>query len=141
MSGIEIAGLVLAVLPLFIAAAERVQESTSSRRAIKDGLFADRYKVKLTQQRTLLSLYIKAVIGRTVLSPTTQAQLVDDPTSDIWQLPEVVKAISQELGDAYHLFMELLKRVCAALAKHISTSQTEKLSEDEIVSRGFHGGK
>ncbi|KAJ9606761.1 hypothetical protein H2200_008770 [Cladophialophora chaetospira] len=133
MSGVEIVGLILGVLPLFIAAAEHFQGNTSSRRAIKDGLFADRYKVKLTTHRTLLNLYIKAVVGRTSLSPSTQAQLVDDPSSDLWQRADVAKAISEELGDAYPLFRELLKRICAALAKHISTNQTEKLSEDNIL--------
>ena len=142
MSGIEIAGLVLAVLPIFIAAAEHIKADASFRRGLKDGLFADSCKVKLTQQRTLLNLYIKSVVGRTSLSPNTQAVLVDDPTSDAWDRPEVTKAIAQELGAAYHLFMELLRRVCAALAKHIEASTAGKLTEDEVVcyaTAPFHG--
>ena len=134
MSGIEVVGLLLAVLPIIISAAEHVKGGTfSSKRGLKDSLFAEGCKVKLTQQKTLLRLYIQAVVGKTSLSPSTQAALVDDATSDVWSRPEVVQAISQELGEAYGLFKELLRRSCAALAKHIADSTPQKLSEDEIV--------
>lgn len=133
MSGIEIAGIVLVVLPLFIAAAERVMGGAVSRRAIKDGLFADNYKVKLTQQRTLLGLYIKSVVGRTNLTPSTQAMLVDEPTSDRWDQSDVTKAVSRELGDAYYPFRELLCRICAALIRQLEDTTNDKFSKDEIV--------
>jgi hypothetical protein len=134
MSGIEIAGLVLAVIPLFIAAAEQIQGHTKSKKAIKDAAFAGSYKLKLTQQQTLLRLYIKSVIGRTSLSASIQAELVDDLRGEIWERPEVVKAITQELGDAHQSFVELLNRTCSTLALCIRDYQQERGSEEEIVS-------
>jgi hypothetical protein len=135
MSGIEIAGLVLAVIPLFIAAAEHIQGNTKSRKAIKDAAFAGSYKLKLTQQQTLLGLYIKGIVGRTSLPASTQADLVDDLRGEIWERPEVVKAITQELGDAHTTFIELLNRSCSTLALCLKEYQQGKSSEEEIVSR------
>ena len=133
MSGFEVVGLLLAVIPLFIAAAEHSQGSTKSKRVIKDGAFANSYKVKLTQQQTLLSLYIKSVVGRTSLSSRTQAELVDDPNDEAWERPEVIKAISLELGDAHEPFVELLKRVSSALARSMKAEEQGKVSEAGIV--------
>lgn len=101
MSGIEIAGLILAVIPLFLAAADHIQGNTKSKKAIKVAAFAGSYKLKLTQQQTLLGLYIKGVIGRTSLPASAQAELIDDLRGEIWERSEIVKAISQELGDAH----------------------------------------
>ena len=135
MSGIEIAGIVLAVIPLFIAAAEHLQGSTKTKKAIKDGVFASSYKVKLIQQQTLLGLYVKSVAGRTSLPSRTQAALVEKPNGDAWQRLEVIKAISLELGDAHQSFVELLKRVSTALARSVRVEQQGKESEADIVRR------
>lgn len=134
MSGIEIAGLILAVIPLFLAAADHIQGNTKSKKAIKVAAFAGSYKLKLTQQQTLLGLYIKGVIGRTSLPASAQAELIDDLRGEIWERSEIVKAISQELGDAHKPFVELLNRTCSTLALCLKDYQQDKESEEEIVS-------
>jgi hypothetical protein len=136
MSGIEIAGLILGVLPLFISAAEHYKEGIGFvKKAIKKELFVNQYKDELTQQRTLLSLYIKAVVGRTSLSPQLQSQLVDNPENDAWRKPEVVKEITAELGSAHQRFLDILARIGQALAKQIKTYQASAIGNEEEVVR------
>lgn len=131
MSGIEIAGIVLAVIPLFIAAAEHLQSDTSSKKAIKDGYFAGTYRLKLTQQQTLLGLYVKGIVGRTSLPSRVQAELVDDLGGAIWERADVIEAIGNELGDARQPFLDLLKQVCSALA--LSCKAETKRADDDVV--------
>ena len=133
MTGFEIAGLVLAVLPILIEAAKHVHERSKGKRASKESNFACGFRNSLISQQTLLSLYMKGVVGRTSLPSATQRDLVSNPASQIWSKPEVIQALKIELGDAYLLFEEILSRVSKALAKHIETENQGKLSENEIV--------
>ncbi|EXJ63341.1 uncharacterized protein A1O5_11662 [Cladophialophora psammophila CBS 110553] len=109
---IEIAGLVLGALPLFISAAEHYRDSFALvKRALKKKQFPQQYKDELALQRTLLCLYIKAVVGKTSLLLATQAELVDDFQGDAWRRPEVVKELSNELGKASQPFITLLTSI------------------------------
>ncbi|KAL9615843.1 MAG: hypothetical protein Q9160_009215 [Pyrenula sp. 1 TL-2023] len=120
MSGIEIAGLVLAVLPLFISAAEHYRDGLGLlKRLIRRKEFIMQYKDELVLQRTFMSLYIKAAVGRTALPPLTQLELVDNPDGTCWQTPAVVSELKKSLGDAHIPFVNLISRVCALLVKHI----------------------
>jgi hypothetical protein len=137
MSGIEIVGLVLGALPLFISAAEHYRDSVDFvKRALKKKQFLKQYKDELDIQRTLLCLYIKGAVGRTTLPPKTQAQLIDELDGDAWQRPEVIKELSNELGDAYQPFVALLIKICATLAKQIRCEGPTKRpsTDDELVS-------
>lgn len=133
-SGIEIAGLLLAVLPIFISAAEHYKDGIGFvKRAVKKEMFAEQYRDELIQQRTLLSLYIKGIVGKTSLSPKTQLILVDDLTGEAWRRSDVVKQLKTELGDAYQPFLDTVSRVCKALARQIKDISGGTLEEDEVV--------
>ena len=127
MSGVEIVGVLLGIFPLLISAAEHYREGLSVvRRAVQRRAFIDQYRAELNQQQALLSLYIKAVIGRTGLSPSKQARLVEHPSGDEWRSPEVVKELKKELGDAYEPFVSLLEKVCATLGRQIRPAKDAK---------------
>lgn len=134
MSGIEIAGVILGVIPLLIAAAEQIKGSRESRKAIRTSVHAGPYKTKLTQQQTLLRLYLKEIVARTSLSADEQAELITEPSGDSWAQPHVVKAISEELGEAYDPFVDLLSRLCAVLALCVKADGRAKDSEKDFVS-------
>lgn len=138
MSGIEIIGIVLAALPLFISAAEHYREGLGFvKRAVKKQSFITQYRDELVEQRTLLGLYIKAVVGRTNVSAEIQADLVERPGSDVWRKAEVVEDLSKELGDAYQLFVSLLMKICATLAKQIKTTEIAEspITDDELLNQ------
>lgn len=48
--------------------------------------------------------------------------------------PNVKKALSQELGDAYNSFVELLHRICTALALCVDDPTLTKTSTEDVVS-------
>ena len=129
--------LFLLALPLFLAAADSYKKSLDfAHRALKKHEFVDQYQDELQLQRTLLNLYIKAVVGRSALNPTLQAELVDKPAQDAWQKDEVVQKLTKELGEAYQPFVGLLSRICTTLAKQIRSddkSKTDK-TDNELVS-------
>ncbi len=137
MAGIEIVGVVLGAVPLFISAAEHCHESLEFvKRAVNKKKFVKEYNDELDLQRTLLCLYIQAAVGRTALPPTTQAELIDNPGGDVWQNPEVVKELSDELGDAYQTFVGLMTRICGTLARQIQPDDIidQASTDDDLVS-------
>ena len=143
MSGVEIVGVLLGILPLLISAAEHYREGISVvRRAVHRRAFIDQYRAELHQQQALLGLYIKAVIGRTDLSPQKQARLVEHPSGDQWRSPEVIKELKKELGDAYEPFVTLLERICATLGRQIRPAKDAKeqgaTDPNDIVSPALH---
>ena len=120
MSGIEVAGIVLAVLPLFISAAQNYKEGLNAgKRALKMNIFLEQYTRELTAQSALLVCYLKEMIGRTSLQADIQKDLVKDPIGDWWTDPEVVEVISEALGDAYQPFMDTLHTICKVLISQI----------------------
>jgi hypothetical protein len=136
MSGIEIVGIVLGALPLFISAAEHYREGLGFvRRAIRKHTFIAQYRDELIAQRALLGLYIKEILERTKLPAETQADLIENPDGDSWRKADVVAALSKELGDAYRPFVTLLTKICAILAKQIKSTEAAEptLTEDELV--------
>ena len=136
MSGIEVLGLLLGAVPLFISAAENYRDGLQFiKRAIHRKQFVKQYKDELEIQRTLLCLYIKAVVGKTDLSPDLQAELVDRPEGNAWRKAAVVKALRNELRDAYEPFVTLLVMICTTLAKQIVSDDPSDGSPDgELVS-------
>ena len=131
MSGIEIAGLILAVIPIFVAAAEHLQAKKGSKTASR----ARSFKGKLNYQKTLLDLYLKGLVGRTSLSPRVKCDLIDEPTGELWKDPDIVKALSQELGDdVYESLIDLLNRICTAFALCVDEGVRAKGSDQDIVS-------
>ena len=136
MSGVEVAGLALAVLPLVISAAKHYRDGLGfAKRFIGKKKFIKEYKDELALQSTLLSLYIKAIISRTTLSARTQVELLDDPCGKAWQRSEVVRQLSNAMGEACRPFENLVSRVCALMIEHVrSSNQDQILEDDEIVS-------
>lgn len=135
MSGVEVAGIVLAVLPLFISAAEHYKGGIGIvKKAMKKELFAAQYKDELTQQKALLVMYIKGVIGRTNISPQTQLALINDPMGEFWKVPQVIKQISAELDEAYEPFLNAVSRICKVLSGQINVDSGSQSSDSDIVS-------
>ncbi|OQU99480.1 hypothetical protein CLAIMM_05110 [Cladophialophora immunda] len=138
LSGIEIVGLVLGAVPLFISVAEHYRGALQFIiRAIHQKQFIKQYKDELELQRTLLCLYVKAVVGRTDLPPEAQAELIDHPDGNAWRRPNVVKELRNELKDAYQPFIALLVMICTTLAKQILTDDAtvDNSTKDELVNK------
>lgn len=143
MSGIEIAGLVMGALPLFIAAAEAYRDGLNfAERALRKRAFIAQYRTELVEQKALLGLYIKAVVGRTSLLPATQAALVETINGPAWAQPEVVQGLRKELEDAYSPFIGALAKICTTLARQMREIEADRdgMTEQDLVSAPSRSG-
>lgn len=131
MSGFEVAGLVLAVLPLFISAVKH-------RRLAVTFLYKtrvlDAFMHKLEVQETLLRLYLQAVIGRTNLAPDHQARLLHDPGGHEWQSDNVKWEVQRQLGEATKMFVETTNQMVIALFQQLKKDDSLHLQSDDGVS-------
>ena len=140
MSGIEVAGLVLAALPLFISAAEHYSDGLEKGRIFfNKRQFAEQYQSEVLLQQTLLSCYLKALVARTALKPAQQLRLIDSPLADDWRKPVVVVELQKELGIGYQPFVGLVERICRTFAAQIRhDDKSSRASTDEELASPNH---
>ena len=132
MSGIEVAGLLLAVIPLFISAAEHYREGLDiGKRCWNKDRVLRQYRVELEFQRVYLVLNLKALLVDVDLDFSVKEALVgasdaDPATSkaipalnDAWEQPHVKKRLVQRLGEAHDSFVSLLQRVSQVLISQV----------------------
>ena len=132
MSGIEVAGLLLAVIPLFISAAEHYREGLDAgKRCWNKDRILRLYLVELEFQRVYLVLNLKALLVDVDLDFAVKEALIgasdNDPQSsklvpalnDAWEQPEVRRKLVERLGEAHDSFVSLLQRVSQALLGQI----------------------
>ena len=132
MSGIEVAGLVLAVIPLFISAAEHYRERLDAgRRCWNKDRILRQYRVELEFQRVYLVLNLKALLVDIDLDFAVKEALIGasdrDPESsksipalnEVWEQSYVQKKLVERLGEAYDSFVSVLQRVSQALLVQI----------------------
>jgi hypothetical protein len=126
MTELAVAGLVLAVIPLFISAAEHHRDGLGvldrffHRRRLLERLIS-----KLKVQDTLLKLQLQSVLGSTTLSPNLQKELVDFPAGKTWQRADVQRQFKELLGPAYETFFETVSQLSTLLLKQVK-------EEDEL---------
>ncbi len=133
MSGIEVAGLLLAVIPLFISAAEHYREGLDAgKRCWNKDRVLRQYRVELEFQRVYLVLNLKALLVDVDLDFTEKEALIGasetQPQSsktvpalnDVWEQSHVKVKLVQRLGEAHESFVSLLHRVSQALLSQIA---------------------
>jgi hypothetical protein len=115
MSGFEIVGVVLGVLPLVIAALEHYEDSVR--------VIHRYYYYKKEIRRLVLIIRTEQVELKntceqllTDIVPVQQIEeLLKDPRSTSWESPEVTRRLKARLRDSYEVYMERLKQMNAAL--------------------------
>ena len=134
MSGIEVAGLVLAVIPLFISAAEHYREGSHFfTRIFGKKRVLNRYVDDLNLQSTFLRLYLERLVGNSNLSASLQAKLVAEPGGEDWRSPTVVKGLTQNLGDAHGPFMKVLDNLIKVLLDQVRPDDNLKFESTSSV--------
>lgn len=115
MSGFEVLGVILGVLPLVISALEHYEESV--------GVIHRYYYYKKEIRRLVLIIRTEQVELKntceqllTDIVPVHQMEeLLKDPRSTSWESPEVTRRLKARLRDSYEVYMERLKEMNAAL--------------------------
>lgn len=122
-SGIEVAGLALALLPLFVnqidgyvRGMEKVKMLRRPRREFKF------YVTGLRSQQTILQDTLHHALRGIIDDDEKLSHLIQHPHSQDWQKPELQKKLSDKLGRHYEIFQlniddlsELLGRLCRKL--------------------------
>jgi hypothetical protein len=110
MSGVEVIGLVLAVLPLVISAAEDYKkcfEPLDRWRRFKF-VFRD-FITSVDIQRQMFQLVLKKLLIRVQLPAEEKQRLLTVANYEGWSEPETVDAIRSRLGESYDACMEILR--------------------------------
>lgn len=136
LTGIEIAGLALAIVPLLDSAASVKCSSISPifRQKAKDNKLADLYH-RLHAQLSLLSVCLRNLIKHLpTLTEVQKARLLQFE-NEPWKDEDVAKALQQKLGDGHKDFLDNLDAILVALDSIISNSVLKLDRDDVLVGR------
>lgn len=110
MSGIEVIGLVLGILPLVISAGENYKKGFEPLVRWKRFKFVFRdFITSVDIQRQMFQLVSKKLLIRVQLPPDEKRRLLTVPNYEGWTQPETIEAIRLRLGDSYDVCMEILR--------------------------------
>jgi hypothetical protein len=137
MSGIEVAGLLLGVIPLVISALEHYEGTLEPTIAFfKWNSELSAAVRKLWMQHTLYEQSI-----RLMLTPITNDQelneMMDDTESGLWKDADLADQLRQRLGKAYNPYLSTIKEIegiMKTLAEKLDIAGAAKVS---LHSRGF----
>ncbi|OMP83095.1 hypothetical protein BK809_0004476 [Diplodia seriata] len=143
MSGVEIAGLVLGIIPLVLAAADHQRKvygavTTTLRSRVKDEKLASQYQ-NLHNEVALLNLTIRDFIFDLPALSTGDKQDLLKLDEKLWKDDRVELALSQKLGTSNTAFVDTLKTVLQCLDDVLS-DRVLKLEKADIVQapRGLY---
>jgi hypothetical protein len=109
MSGVEIIGLMLGVLPLVISAAEDYKKCFEPLERWRRFKFVFRdFITSVDIQRQMFQLVLKKLLIRVKLPAEEKQRLLTVPNYEGWSEPETVDAIRSRLGESYDACMEIL---------------------------------
>lgn len=134
MSGIEVVGLVLAALPLFISAAEHYRDGLGSiHKFFRKERILELYIDELNLQDSYLRLHLQSLLGNTELPAETQEKLGIDPAGPEWQSAVVKRELEENLGLAYESFVRILETITKVLVGQIKRDDSLHSGTDSQV--------
>lgn len=117
MSGFEVVGVVLGVLPLVISALEHYEDGI----AVFRRYYCYRQEIRkvvlilCTEQAELKNTCEQLLID---IVPAHQiVQLLGDSRNKLWEHPQTVRRLKARLRDSYDVYMERLQAMSMALEK------------------------
>ncbi|KAF7953028.1 hypothetical protein EAE96_006250 [Botrytis aclada] len=119
MSGIEVAGLVLAVLPFSISAAEHYNEGLNLiRRFFRVPYEMRKIAMALNEQQTSLRFSLIPLFAKLPSLNAVQKEALSDPNGDLsslWGDKQLEEELEVALGAAYVSYMNTLNTIVSAL--------------------------
>ncbi|KUJ19144.1 uncharacterized protein LY89DRAFT_683078 [Mollisia scopiformis] len=138
MSGVEVLGIVLGVLPLIISAAEDYKKGFEPLVRWKKFRFVFReFITSVDIQRQMFHLVLKRLLIRVPLPPEEKQKLSTVPNYQGWSQPATVDAMKVRLGDSYKACMEILR----AMKEDMQELQTMMSLKDGSVDWAHPGEK
>jgi hypothetical protein len=137
MSGLEVAGIVLAVIPLFISAIEHYEDGLRPLRMMKVVVYRRelaRYRTKLTLEyglytNALEELLVDVVPQQELRDMITQSQ------SPLWKDAALNDRLIKRLGIIYDTYFLVMKQMQEVMAKIASLLDIEK--QGNVITYGI----
>ena len=131
MSGFEVAGVVLAVLPLFISALEQYENGLDPIRAFLefDSELPNQIR-KLRDQHIIYNLTIRALLESIVESEDIE-EMISNPGGASWNYGAMQEMLEERLGESYQAYFDTIKHmeeIMKAIAKDLKIDQSERAS-------------
>ncbi|KAF7534816.1 hypothetical protein G7054_g5932 [Neopestalotiopsis clavispora] len=140
MSGFEIAGVVLGVIPLIITALEHYKAGKGAAAAfIKWGGQLDQLIFRLKSQRTIFYLHMEELLRHAGIEEVVdRIDLTEEECVAILRNTRVAHEIQEYLGSVYELVEEILRRYeecLKTLARKLShIRRPENVKQDDLVA-------
>lgn len=119
MSGIEIAGLVLAIIPIFISAIEHYEDGLLPYKVWKLTVYRRelaRYRTKLRLQYGLYNSALEELLVDVVPEQELRAMIAQGfgPT---WKNPALEDKLKKRLGSVYGTYLDVMKEMQEVMAR------------------------
>lgn len=131
MSGFEVAGVVLAVLPLFISALEHYENGLDPIRAFLefDSELPNQIR-KLRDQHIIYNLTMRDLLKPIVDSEDIE-EMISNPGGAAWKDSGMQKMLEERLGESYQAYLDTIKRmeeIMKTIAKDLKIDQSDRVS-------------
>ncbi|KAL8994644.1 MAG: hypothetical protein Q9169_005445 [Polycauliona sp. 2 TL-2023] len=118
LSGVEVAGLVLATLPLVIDCLEHYNEGLKPLRDfVKYRQKIIQLALELRKQRRELYGTCERLLAGVVESEEQSAHLLHDPLSPDWKEESLVSKLQERLGGSYTLYFDIIHSLAGTLTQ------------------------
>ncbi|KFY36392.1 hypothetical protein V494_05049 [Pseudogymnoascus sp. VKM F-4513 (FW-928)] len=137
MSGIEVAGVVLAVLPLFISALEHYEDGTDPIRLFLeyDHEFPNHIR-KLRDQHIMYNLTIKELLLSVAESEEVE-DMISDPGGACWKDVSMQNRLEERLDESYQAYLDTIKQIeeiMKTIAKDLKIDQSDRTTRADLQS-------
>ncbi len=139
LTGVEIAGLLLAVLPLFVAAAKPYREGletmkTTLRSKVMDEKLVGFYR-DLEFEVTVLKYTLENLVkSLPIISETEKDSLVESFDTSLLDKVQLTRAFNERLGRAYDTFESYLRQILRQLEKVVDDDTLQTSSNNMVGS-------
>ncbi|ELR10334.1 hypothetical protein VC83_07938 [Pseudogymnoascus destructans] len=137
MTGIEVAGIVLAVLPLFISALENYENGLDPIRAFLefDSELPNQIR-KLRDQHINYNLTMKGLLLSIADSEDVE-EMISDPGGVRWKDSVMQKRLEERLDESYQAYLDTIKHIeeiMKTIAKDLKIDQSDRTTRADLQS-------
>ena len=116
ITGVETAGLILAVFPIVVEGLKTWKEGADSLKTWrKTRQTLRQYVMKAENQRVIFENIIEQLLSDVVQSPQYLSEMLQDPGGELWRNAKYEEGMKAHLDRSYHQFVDTVGEVCILL--------------------------
>ena len=113
ITGVETAGLILAVFPIVVEGLKTWREGADSLKAWrKTRQTLRQYVMKAENQRVIFENTIEELLSDVVQSPQCLSEMLRDPGGDLWRDAKYEECVRAHLDRSHRQFVDTVVEVC-----------------------------